>query len=72
MLDSGFMPLFNLREVTEISKVIDVLLLLGRKQRSLVHGTSGLFTLHTLLKAFIRCLQLNTGGGSDDNLKVDF
>ena len=59
-------------EVTEISKVLDVLLLLGRKQRSLVHGTSALFTLHTLLKAVIGCLQLNTGGGSDDNLKVDY
>ena len=72
MLDSGFMPLFNLREVTEISKVVDVLFPLGRKQRSLVHGTSGLFTLHTLLKAVIHCLQLNTIGGSDDNLKVDY
>src|SRR3954466_11429470 len=60
------------REVTEISSVVDVLLLLGRKQRSLVHGTCGLFTLHTLLKAVVCCLQLNTGGGSDDNLKVDF
>ena len=56
MLDSGFMPLFNLREETEISKVVDVLLPLGRKQRSLVHGTSGLFTLHTLLKAVVCCL----------------
>ena len=72
MLDSGFMPLFNLREVIEISKVVDMVLLLGRKQRSLVHGTSGFFTLHTLLKAVIRCLQLNTGGGSDDNLKADY
>ena len=72
MLDSGFMPLFNLREVTEISKVVDVLLTLGRKQRSLVHRTSGLFTLHIFLKEVIRCLQLNTGGGSDDNLKVDY
>ena len=72
MLDSGFMPLFNLREVTEISKVVDVMFPLGRKQRSLVHGTSGLFTLHTLLKVVVCCLQLNTGGGSDDNPKVDF
>ena len=70
MLDSGFMPLFNLREVTEISKAVDVLLPLGRKQQSLVHRTSGLFTLHTFLKAVICCLQLNTGGGSDDNVKV--
>ena len=57
--------------MTIISSVVDVLLLLGRKQRSLVHGTCGLFTLHTLLKAVVCCLQLNTGGGSDDNLKVD-
>src|SRR3954464_11152959 len=72
MLDSGFMPLFNLREVTEISKVVDVLLPLVRKQWSLVHGESRLFTLHTLLKAVVCCLQLNTGGGSDDNPKVEF
>ena len=58
--------------MTEISSVVDVLLLLGIKQRSLVHGTCGLFTLHTLLKAVVYCLQLNTGGDSDDNLKVDF
>ena len=60
------------REVTIISSVVDVLLLLGRKQWSLVHGTCGLFTLHTLLKVVVCCLQLNTEGGSDDNLKVDF
>ena len=72
MLDSGFMPLFNLREVTEISKVLDVLLLLGRKQQSFVHRTIVLFTLHAVRKAIICCLQLNTGGGSDDNLKVDY
>ena len=71
MLDSGFMPLFKIREVTGISKVVDVMFPLGRKQRSLIHGTSGLFTLHTLLKAVIRCLRLNTGGVLDDNLKVD-
>ena len=59
-------------EVTKISSVVYVWFPLGRKQRSLVHGTSGLFTLHTLLKAVVCCLQLNTGGGSDDNLKVDF
>ena len=58
--------------MTEISKVVDVLFPLGRKQRSLVYGTSGLFTLHTLLKAVVCCLQLNTGGGSDDDPKVDF
>src|SRR3954468_14294374 len=53
-------------EVTEISLVVDVLLPLGRKQQSLVHGTCGLFTLHTLLKAIVYCLQHTTGGGSDD------
>ena len=58
--------------MTEISKVVDVLLLLGRKQQSFVHGAIVLFTLHTLLNAIICCLQLNTGGGSDDNLKVDY
>ena len=35
MLYSGFMPLFNLREVIEITKVVDVMLPLGRKQRLL-------------------------------------
>ena len=57
----------------EISKVVDVLFPLGRKQQSFVHGTIVLFTLlYTLLNAVIRCLQLNTIGGSDDNLKVDY
>ena len=64
--------LYLIWEVTKISKIVDVLLLLGRKQRSFVHETIVLFTLHTLLKAVICCLQLNTGGGSDDNLKVDY
>ena len=58
--------------MTEISSVVNVLLLLGGKQRSLVHGTCGMFTLHTLLKSVVCCLQLDTGGGSDDNLKADF
>ena len=58
--------------MTEISKVVDVLLLLGRKQQSFVHGTIVLFTLHAMLNAIIFCLQLNTRGGSDDNLKVDY
>ena len=58
--------------MTEISKVVDVMLPLGRKQQSFVHGTIVFFTLHTLLNAVIRCLQLNTEGGSDDNLKVDY
>ena len=37
--------------------VVDVLLLLGTKQQYLIV----LFTLHALLNAIIRCLQLNTG-----------
>ena len=56
----------------ETSKVVDVLLLLGRKKQSFVHGEIVLFTLHTFLNAIISCLQLNTGRGSDDNLKVDY
>ena len=56
----------------EISTVVDCVVATRGKQQSLVHGTSGLFTLHTLLKAVVCCLQLNTGGGSDDNPKVDF
>ena len=31
-----------------------------------------LFTLHTLLNAIVHCLQLNTRGGADANLKVDY
>ena len=58
--------------MTEISKVVDVLLLLGIKQKYFVHGTIVLFTLHTLLNAIICCLQLNTGRGSGDKLKVDY
>ena len=58
--------------MTEISKVLDVLLLLGIKQQYFVHRTTVLFTLHVVRKAIICCLQLNTGGGSDDNLKVDY
>jgi hypothetical protein len=37
MLDSGFMPLV-LGGVTTTSKVVDVLLLLGRKQQYFVQG----------------------------------
>ena len=58
--------------MTEISKVVDVMLLLGRKQQSFVHGAIVLFTLQTLLNAIICCFQLDTGRGSDDNLKVDY
>ena len=31
-----------------------------------------LITLRTILNAIVYCLQLNTGRGSDDNLKVEF
>ena len=58
--------------MTGISKIVDVPLLLGRKQQSFVHGTIVLFTLHTLLNAIIRCLQLDNGRGPDDKLKVDY
>jgi hypothetical protein len=43
MLDNGFMPLV-IWGVIETSKVIDVLLLLGRKQQSCVQGYS--YCLH--------------------------
>ena len=71
MLDSGFMPLV-IWGGDRISKVLDVRLLLGRKRQSFVHRAIVLFTLHTLLNAIIYFLQLNTGGGSDDNTKVDY
>ena len=58
--------------MTEFSKVLDVILLLGRKQQSFVHRTIVLFTLHAIRKEIICFLQLNTGGGSDDNLKLDY
>ena len=71
MLDSGFMPLVykgSDRNLFGCRCVVAT----REKKRSLVHRTSGLFTLHTLLKAVVCCLQLNTGGGSDDNPKMDF
>ena len=43
--------------MTEIPTIVDVLLLLGRKQQYLIV----LFTLHALLNAIIRCLQFHTG-----------
>jgi hypothetical protein len=49
MLDSGFMPLFNLGGVTETSKVVDVLLPLGRKQHSYAQG-------HMLCLHYTLCL----------------
>ena len=48
--------------MTETTKVVDVLLPLGRKQLCCVYMSYALFTLHTLLNAFICCLQLNTHG----------
>jgi hypothetical protein len=46
MLDSGFMPLV-IWGVTETSKVVDALLLLGRKQQYCVQGH--LYCLHYAL-----------------------
>jgi hypothetical protein len=48
--------------VIDTSKVVDVLLPLGRKQHSCVQGHLALFTLCTLLNAIICCSQLNTQG----------
>ena len=72
MLDSGFMPLVSKGSDRNIFGCRCAVATREKKQRSLVHATSGLFTLHTLPKTVVCCLQLNTGGGSDDNLKVDF
>jgi hypothetical protein len=49
MLDSGFMPLV-IWGVTKTSKVVDVLLLLGRKQQSCVQG-------HLYCLYYILCLR---------------
>ena len=62
MLDSGFMPLVFWK-MTITSKIVDVMLLLGMIL---------LFSLHTMLNATIRCLQLNTLRGADANRKVDY
>ena len=71
MLDSGFMPL--------VSKGSDRNLfgcrcVVATREKTTVSCSWNMWTitLHTLLKTIICCLQLNTGGGSDDNLKVDF
>jgi hypothetical protein len=63
----GFMPLFNLGGVIETSKVVDVLLPLGRKQHSCVQG-------HMLCLHYTLCLmQLSVvrnlifTGSSDDS-----
>ena len=59
MLDSGFMPLVS---KGSDNNLFDCRCAVATRERSLVHGTCGLFTLHTLLKAVVCCLQLNTGG----------
>ena len=62
MLDSGFMPLVSKGSDRNIFGCRCVVAT-REKTTVLVHGTSGLLTLHTLLKAVVCCLQLNTGGG---------
>jgi hypothetical protein len=69
----GFMPLFNLGEgVIETSKVVDVLLPLGRKQYSCVQRY--LLCLHyavcLMQLSVVRNLILK--GSSDDSPRVDF
>ena len=63
MLDSGFMSPVAWARMTETTKSADVLLPIGRKQLCYIYVSFALFTLHTLLNAVIRCLQLNTNGG---------
>ena len=72
MIDSRFMPLVSLESDFITSKVVDVMLLLGRKQKCFIQGVILLFTLHILLNAIVRFLQLNTERGADANLKVDY
>jgi hypothetical protein len=63
--------LYKSESVTITSKIVDVLLLLGKKtMRSL--RIILLFTLHTLLNAIICCLQHNTERVADANRKVDY
>jgi hypothetical protein len=71
MLDNGFMPLV-IWGVTETSKVVDVLLLLGRKQQSCVHGHSYClhYTLCLMQLSIVFNLILN--GCSDDTSRVDY
>ena len=69
MLDSGFMPLV-IWEVTKISKVLDVLLLLGRKQQSFVHRTIVLFTLHTICNAIMRLMGICRRGYAQQDVPI--
>ena len=57
--------------MTESSKVVDAIATRD-KTSMLCLRMYLLITLRTILNAIICCLQLNTGRGSDDNLKVDF
>jgi hypothetical protein len=72
MLDSWVHASSNLGGVTETSKVVDVLLPLGRKQHSCVQG-------HLLCLYYAFCLKqlsvvrnLILKGYSDDSPRVDF
>jgi hypothetical protein len=71
MLDSGFMPLV-IWGVTETSKVVDLLLPLGRKQHSCVQGHLHClhYTLCLMQLSVVRNLILN--GCSDDTSRVDY
>jgi hypothetical protein len=71
MLDSEFMPLVLWR-VTETSKVVDVLLPLGRKQQSCVQGHFHClhYALCLMQLSIVRNLILN--GCSDDTSRVDY
>jgi hypothetical protein len=65
----GFMSLV-IWEVTETSKVVDVLLPLGRKQHSCVQGH--LLCLHYALCLMQVVHNLILKGSSDDSPRVDF
>jgi hypothetical protein len=62
MIDSWVHASIESGGVTETSKVVDVLLPLGRKTTFICSRVYVLFTLHTLLNAIICCSQLNTCG----------
>ena len=71
MLDSGFMPLVSKGSNRNIFGCrCDV----ATREKTTVSCSWNMWTVYLahLLKAVVCCLQLNTGGGSDDNLKVDF
>ena len=71
MLDSGFMPLVSKGSDRNI---FGCRCAVATREKTIILCPREivLFTLHTLLNAIICCLQLNTGGGSDDNLKMDY